>query len=116
MSLEENIKQWITMDNNIKKLTNEIKQLRTEKELYNNNILEYISRNNLENATVKIGNEQLRFADINKPQPLTYQFICQCLCKYYDNDDEKVLNIIEFIKSQRNIKTIKEIKRSPLKS
>ena len=56
-------------------------------------ILLQIQQLNLDNAIVKIGNDQLRFADINKPQPLTYQFICQCLCKYFDNDSKNNSNL-----------------------
>jgi hypothetical protein len=116
MTLEENIKQWINLDNNIKQLNYELKKIRAEKELYNNNIKEYLLTNNLNNAVIKIGDEQLRFIDINHNQPLSYKFICECLCKYYDNDNIKVMEIIQFIKSQREIKSIKEIKRFDIRS
>lgn len=116
MTLEENIKQWIYLDNTIKQLNAEIKKFKMEKELFNNNILEYISTNNLDNAIIKFGNGKLRFLDINYNQPLTYKFICECLYKYFDEDDAKVMDIIQYIKSQREIKTVKEIKRFDIRS
>ena len=110
MSLEENIKKWVVLDKKIKEITNNLKDLRTEKTKYNDSILTYVSNNNLENATVKITDGKLRFINTNYSQPLTYKYIFNCLNKYYKNDDE-ALDIINFIKSQREIKTLREIKR-----
>ena len=111
MTLEEDIRQWIQLDNNIKQLNHEIKKIKSQKETYNNNILEHITSNNLNNAIVKFGNDKLRFMDTNYSQPLTYKFISECLYKYFDYDENKAVEIIQFIKSQRQIKIVKEIKR-----
>ena len=111
MSLEENIKKWVNLDNKIKEINNELKNLRLEKTAYNSNIIKYITSNNLDNATIKINDGKLRFVDCNYTQPLTNKFLLECLHKYYQNDD-KVIDIFNFIKSQREIKTIKEIKRT----
>ena len=111
MTLEENIKSWIKLDNEIKESSSELKSLRTQKEDYNQNILEHVKDNNLEHAIIKIGNGRLKFVDTNSTQPLTYKFICECLCDYFKNDDETVMEIIYHIKSKRTIKKTKEIKR-----
>ena len=111
MNLEENIKKWVSLDNDIKELNHKIKLLRGEKEDYNKDILEYISDNNLEKATIKLRTGKLKFIDVNQSQPLTYKFICECLYNYFNEDEEKVLDIVTYIKSQRQIKTTKEIKR-----
>ena len=110
MSLEENIKKWILFDNKIIELSNDLKRIRNDKLKYNNAILSYISNNNLDNATIKINDGKLKFVNINYSQPLTYKYIEECLNKYYHND-AKVLEIINFIKSNRDIKSMKEIKR-----
>ena len=75
MSLEENIKKWIILDNDIKVLNDKIKQLRSEKYTYNENILKYISKNDLDNVTIKISDGKLKFVNVNYSQPLTYKFI-----------------------------------------
>jgi len=116
MSFEENIRKWIQIDNEIKEKTLNIKQLRLEREQYNENILEYIAENHLDNATIKIGDGKLRFIDSKYPQPLTYKFICEALCEYFEDDEETVGEILQFIKSKRNIKTVKEIKRYGISS
>ena len=116
MSFEENIRKWIQIDNQIKEKTLNIKQLRIEREQHNENILEYIDENNLANATIKIGDGKLRFIDSNYHQPLTYKFLCEVLCEYFQDDDETVGEILQFIKSKRTIKTVKEIKRYGISS
>tara|TARA_A100001015_G_C15003364_1_gene719557 strand:+ start:1535 stop:1891 length:357 start_codon:yes stop_codon:yes gene_type:complete len=110
MSLETNIKKWVALDNNIKQLNEQIKKLKDEKMSYNKDILEYVSNNNLDNATIKINNGTLKFVNSNSSQVLTYTFLLDCLKKFINNDD-KAMEIIKFIKSQREIKTVKEIKR-----
>ena len=116
MSFEENIRSWIKIDNEIKEKTINIKQLRIEREKYNDNIIEYVKENNLDNATIKIGDGKLRFINANYPQPLTYKFICEALCDYFQDEEEIVKEILCFIKSKRNIKTTTEIKRFGISS
>ena len=116
MSFEDNIRKWIQTDNLIKSKQLEIKQLKINKEEYNENILEYVNENKLDNATIKIGDGKLRFQEINYPQPLTYKFICESLCDYFEDDEDVVKEIMLYIKSKRSIKTIKEIKRYGISS
>ena len=96
MSLETNIKKWVSLDNDIKLLSQQIKELRIEKNSYNSTILEYIEEKNLENATIKIGNGKLKFIDVNQQQPLTYKFICECLYNYFDNINDSIGHDIVF--------------------
>tara|TARA_B100001093_G_C26825241_1_gene1013720 strand:- start:2052 stop:2402 length:351 start_codon:yes stop_codon:yes gene_type:complete len=116
MSFEENIRNWIKTDNEIKEKQNNIKHLRIEREKYNENILEYIKENNLANATIKIGDGKLRFIETNYPQPLTYKLICESLCEYFEDDEELVKELMIYIKSRRTIKTVQEIKRYGISS
>jgi len=110
MSLEENVKKWVVLDNKIKEINNDLKNIRLEKIKYNKSILEYISNNNLDNVTIKINDGKLKFVNTNYSQPLTYKFIYDSLNQYYHNED-KAIEIIRFIKGQREIKPVKEIKR-----
>lgn len=111
MSLEQNIKKWVELDNHIRDLSNKIKVFKQHKDITNSEILEYISNNHLDNATIKISDGKLNFIDINQPQILTYKFLYECLCEYYNDDVDKVTNLLEFIKTKRTVKTIKTIKR-----
>ena len=114
MSFEDNIRKWIQIDNVIKEKQLSIKQLKVEKEQYNENILEYMNENNLENATIKIGDGKLKLVENNIPQALTFKFICESLCEYFQDDEdheELVKEIITFMKEKRTIKTTTELKK-----
>ena len=93
MSFEDNIRKWIQIDNTIKEKQLSIKQLKVEKEQYNENILEYLSENNLENATIKIGDGKLRLVENNTPQALTFKFICESLCEYFQDDEDPTTGV-----------------------
>ena len=75
MSFENSIRKWIEVDNSIKEKQLSIKQFKIEKEQHSENILEYMAENNLENATIKIGDGKLRLIENNIPQALTFKFI-----------------------------------------
>lgn len=111
MSFEENIKKWTKLDNSIKELNEEIKILKKEKETCNEDILDYVNNNNLNNATILINDGKLRFTDSNYSQPLTYKFLIKCFQDFF-KDNETTISLINFIKTNREIKTIKEIKRT----
>lgn len=111
MSFEENIKKWVDLDTDIKSLSLKIKYLRDQKQIYNNNIIKYITEKQLSKATIKISDGKLKFVNVNYPQPLTYKFLFICLTKFI-KDEKKISEIINFIKSEREIKSITEIKRS----
>lgn len=110
MSFENNIKEWVTLDNKIKQLNENIKQLREQKNEYQYKIYTYIEDNNLEHATVQINDGKLRFNMLKQTAPLTLKFITDCLNEIIDSE-EQVDKIIEHIKQRRNIKYIKDIKR-----
>jgi len=114
MTFEDSIRKWVQIDNTIKEKYLAIKQLKIEKDQYNENILEYMNENNLENATIKIGDGKIRLVETSVTPALTLKFICETLCEYFHEDDdheELVQEIITFIKEKRNVKINKELKR-----
>lgn len=110
MSFEESIKNWVAIDNEIKNYNNQLKDLRDKRSTISNNIINFASTNNLNNATIQISNGKLRFVEVKQQNPLTYKFIEECLSKCINNE-EQVNIIMNFIREQREIKTSVEIKR-----
>ena len=110
MSIESNIKNWLSLDNKIKILNQEISQLREKRNNYKDDILEHINKNSLNNATIKVGNEYLKFTENKYNSPLSYKFLLEALanCNIQQDDIE---NIINYIKIHRENKIIKDIKR-----
>ena len=108
--MENNIKNWLLLDNKIKELNQKINELREKKNSYKNDIYQHISNNNLNNATIKIGNDYLKFVETKQNTPISYKFLIEALknCLTNENDIE---NIINYIKTNRESKIINDIKR-----
>ena len=110
MSFEEQIQQWVQIDNQLKSFSEKIKELRDKK----NNIFEQINNSieekQLNNATIKITNGQLKFVKIKETQPLTFKYLETCLSEIIKNE-EQVKKIVEYIKNKRQVNYITEIKR-----
>ena len=110
MSFEEHIKKWVAIDNQLKTLADQTKQLRGEKNTTEETILNYAETNKLKNATINITNGKLRFVNTKQTQPLTLKYVEECLGKCISNSTQ-VNKIMEVIKESREVKYTADIKR-----
>jgi hypothetical protein len=111
MSLEENIKKWVSIDNQLKTLSDKTKELRETKNNTEQLILEYVETKNMKNATVNISDGKLRFVETKQTAPLTLKYVEECLNDCVKND-EQVAAIMKHIKESREIKYVPDIKRT----
>jgi hypothetical protein len=111
MSLEENIKKWVSIDNQLKTLNEKTKELRESKNNTEQIILEYVETKNMSNATVNITDGKLRFVSTKQTSPLTLKYVEDCLTNCIKNE-EQVKRIMEYIKEQREVKYVPDIKRT----
>lgn len=110
MTFEQNIQQWVLIDNQIRTLNDKLKELREKKHDLTENINHHIEETNLTNATIKISDGQLKFVKIKETQPLTFKYLETCLSEIIKNEDQ-VQKIIEYIKNKREVKSVSDIKR-----
>lgn len=110
MSFEQQIQQWITIDNQMKQLTDKIKELRDKKTTLNDAIFNHVENSNLSNSTVQISDGKLKFIKIKDTQQLTFKYLETCLHEIIKNE-EQVNKIVEYIKNKRDVKYVPEIKR-----
>ena len=110
MSFENQIQQWVQIDNQVRKLNDQIKELRDKRNNLEEGIISYASSNNLSNATVKISDGRLKFSNTRIPEPLTFKYLEKALGEVIKNESQVKL-IMEHIKNKREVKTIPEIKR-----
>lgn len=108
---EQNIKEWVSIDNEIKKLNDTIKELRLRRGERHDTIMQYVQTNNLNNATINITDGKLKFGMCRQTTPLTIKHVETCLNKCISSK-EQVDKIVTYIKQTRNVKTYPEIKRS----
>ena len=110
MSFSDTIKEWVSIDNEIKDLNIQLKQKREQRNNVLESILEYKNRNNLGGKMIKYNNETLRFTTNRQYQSITYEFIRTCLNELI-KDEEQVGLIINYMKEKRNYKNVEDIKR-----
>jgi seryl-tRNA synthetase len=110
MSFENQIQQWVSIDNQLKQINEKVKELREKRNTLEQNITNYASSNNLSNSSIKIGDDKLKFTNTRVPEPITFKYLEKTLCEVIKNESQVKL-IIEHIKQKRNIKIVPEIKR-----
>jgi hypothetical protein len=110
MSFEEQIKHWVSLDNQLKTLAERTKQLRNERNKSEENILEYVETSQLKNTTVNISDGKLRFVEAKQTAPLTLKYVEECLGKCINNPTH-IMSIMNVIKNSRETKVIMDIKR-----
>jgi septal ring factor EnvC (AmiA/AmiB activator) len=110
MSFETQIQHWVQIDNQVRKLNDQIKELRDKRNGLEENIITYASKNNLSNASIKISDGRLKFANTRVPEPLTFKYLEKTLSEVIKNESQVKL-IMEHIRSKREIKMVPEIKR-----
>ena len=63
MSFENKIQQWVQLDNQVKNLNEQVKQLREQRNSIESNLTSYAKTNNMENTTIKVNSDKLKFVD-----------------------------------------------------
>ena len=110
MEFERNIKDWIIIDNKIKTINNQLKELRSEKNNLNSVIVDYAKLNNYCSSIINITDGKLKFVNSNYAEPLTFKYIENTLNKILP-DSKHVEFILKTLKDNRTIKNNIEIKR-----
>lgn len=108
---QTNIQNWVAIDNQIKTLNQEAKDLRSERNELTNNIFTYAESNNLENAVIQISDGKLKFQNVKQTAPLTFKLVKEALDECIGNE-EHVKAIIKVIKNKRETKYSYDIKRT----
>jgi uncharacterized coiled-coil DUF342 family protein len=111
MNFEGKIQQWISVDNQLKALNEKARELRENRDALRESIITYAEEHDMQHATIKIGDGKLRFVETNIPSSLTYKHLEKCLSEIIKNESQ-VAQIVEYVKKNREIKTMSEIKRT----
>ena len=95
MTLEKNICEWVSIDNKIKNLKDQMNALKEDKKTLTYKIL--TEENDLENTTIQISDGRLRVQNVRYTQPLTLKYVHRCLSECIE-DENYVNQIFEYIK------------------
>ena len=113
MNIEENIRKWVVLDNNYKKLTNQMREIRNEKNNITEDLINQFHNKNTKFPIINISDGKLSLTNTKTANVLSYNFLIQCFKEFYkakhvDESEE----LLEFIKSKRTYNNVTTIKRS----
>ena len=106
----EKIQNWVTLDNQQRILLSKLKEIREKKSEINDDILDYARDNSLMKNTIQISDGTLKFKDTTYYPPISLKFVEKSLGEIIHNEMQ-VKQIMQYLKQNREIKTIPEIKR-----
>lgn len=106
-SLTDDTKQWIAIDNQLKILNEQQKQLRMQKQILSTRICENMGKIN--SNKMSLNNVIIRKYEKKEYSPLTYTYVENCLGKIIKNK-EHIDAILNKIKQERTIKSSFDIK------
>jgi hypothetical protein len=109
-NLEKSIQSWVELDNELKKLNDKVKEIRTRKNDVEDKIMVYVENNEMNNSVVNISDGKLKFCETKQTSPLTLGFLEKCLSEVIANQSQ-VKQIMDYIKGKRETKVVPEIKR-----
>ena len=108
---QDSIKEWVTVDNKIKAVNDQLRTLREERNSKADHILTYVDTNSMRNSVVNISDGKLKFATSKQTTPLTLKHVEECLKKCI-SDEKQVEAVLNFIKESRPTKVVSDIKRT----
>lgn len=108
---QNQIKQWVEIDNEVKALNSQLRELRMNRNNISDQIVSFVDSNNLDKAVIEISDGSLKFGTVKQSSAITLKFVKKCLNDCINNE-ETVDQLIEYIKSKRDIKIKSDIKRS----
>jgi hypothetical protein len=110
-NLSQSIKEWVNHDNQLKKYSEKIKEIRSERNLIGEQIFHFVETNQLQNAVVEITDGKLKFQNVKQTSPLNFKFLEECLNDCISNT-QSVKDIIKYIKQKREVVFKNDIKRT----
>ena len=110
MSFENNIQRWVQLDNELKRLNEQTRQLREQRNSLESSLTNYVKHNNMKESVVQINNDKLKFVETKVQEPLTFKYLEKSLGEII-KDENKVKMIMEHLKQKRAVKLVSEIKR-----
>jgi hypothetical protein len=108
--LDKTIQNWVELDNDLKKLNEKVKDIRTRKNDLEDKIMTYVEDNSMNNSVVNIADGKIKFCEVKQTSSLTLGFLEKCLSEVIANQSQ-VKQIVDYIKSKRETKIVPEIKR-----
>jgi hypothetical protein len=106
-----NIQRWVVLDTQLKMANEKIKQIRESRNQLTSQICSYVDGKNMRDTKLEISDGNLRVYDRKEYSPITFTYVETCLDKIIPNK-EHVASIIKYLKENREITTVSDIRRN----
>jgi hypothetical protein len=110
-SFTENVQKWVIIDKQLRLVHEKTKDMRETKQKLTEDICNYIQNKNLSNTKIEISDGDLKMYEKKDYSPLTFTYVEDSLAKIL-SDKSQVEYIINFLKSNREIKSSLDIRRT----
>lgn len=107
----ENVQKWSLYDRQLKLIAEKTKQIRDAKQNASKQIIEYMETNHLSHNKIELSDGELKIVEKKDYSPLTFSYIEESLAKIIP-EKAHVDYIIDYLKTNREIKVTQEIKRT----
>jgi hypothetical protein len=99
------IKEWVKLDNDIRKLQKEVSIRKKEKAKISSELMDVMKKNEIDCFDLKEG--QILYTKKNVKKPITKKILLDILGKYYNGDYMKASEVNDFIMNNR-VEVVKE--------
>ena len=110
MNLENNIKQWVTLDNQQKKMNEEIKIIRDKKNSLTNDIISTFKERNINSPIINISDGKLSLIETQHANVISFKFLLDSFKEYF-KDEEEAQKLLDFVKNKRTFTNVSSIKK-----
>ena len=107
----ENIKGWVTLDNQLKVVNEKTRRMREHKQKLNQEICDFAIHNNIDHKYIEISDGTLKFVKRKEYKPITYTFLEKTLSEIMPNKKELSF-VMNYIKDKRDIVIHDDIRRN----
>ena len=109
--LISNIKEWISLDEEIKELQKQIKEKRNEKKQNTETLVRIMRDNEIDCFDLDSNGGKLIYTKKKIKQSLSKKHLMKCLMQYFNEDTTQAKNISNFILNNREEKIKENIRR-----
>lgn len=109
--LIEKIQKWVTLDSQLKIVSEKTKQMREMKSQLNSQICDYMNVHNMAQNKINISDGELRIHEKKEYSSITFGYVERCLAELI-KDKTQVNYIMQYLKDNREISTCSDIKRT----
>lgn len=111
INLNDSLKQWLKLDTQIRMANQQIRDLRKEKDSIAGTVCDYMKTHGMEKRRIEAPDSRIELYEKKEYSTLTYGFLEKHLGDII-SDSANVKQIIDYLKSKREVKKSTDLKRT----